>query len=323
MFDKRKGFAIALLLIICTLGLVYYFLRSKAEVIPGYISTDIRYISSDESGRLLDLKVKEGQYITKGQQLFVLDSSKNQTLLKSNKFLHQASVAIANNLSKGKRQPYLDRTKLDIKTAKANLEVAKEEYVRQKALLKDDSTSKKQFEQAKGKLVEAINQVRNLEVMQVMNKMPAREDLVAAANYMSMFVNSNSNYLQQKIDSADVKASQNGYVYQIFYRVGEEVRAYNPIITVINPLDVYVVFYVSKQDLAKVQINQKVSIENTDGKNIPAEISYISNKAEYTPPLLYGINSDSEISFEVKARVQYSPKSSLIHIGEPVKVELQ
>lgn len=323
MFDKRKGFAITLLVIICFLGVLYYFFRSKTEVIPGYVSTDIRYISSDESGRLLDLKVKEGQYIKKGQQLFVLDSSKNQTLLKSNKFLHQASQAISDNLSKGKRQPYLDKTKFDIKTAKANLEVAKQEYARQKALLKDDSTSKKQFEQAKGKLVEAINQVRNLEIMQTMNKMPAREDLIVAANYMSMFVNSNSNYLQQKIDSADVKASQNGYVYQILYRVGEEVRAYNPVITVINPQDVYVVFYVSKEDLARVNLGQKINIKNTDGKNIQAEISYISNKAEYTPPLLYGINSDSEISFEVKARVQYSPKSSLIHIGEPVKVELQ
>ncbi|WP_150466912.1 HlyD family secretion protein [Francisella sp. SYW-9] len=323
MIDKRKGFAIALLVIICLLGVLYYFFRSKVEVIPGYISTDIRYISSDESGRLLDLKVREGQYIKEGQQLFILDSSKNQTLLKSNKFLYKASEAIANNLSKGKRQPYLDRTNLDIRTAKANLEVAKDEYVRQKALLKDDSTSKKQFEQAKGKLVEAINQVRNLEVMQTMNKMPAREDLVAAANFMSMSVNSNSNYLQQKIKSADVKAIQDGYVYQIFYRTGEEVRAYSPVITIINPQDVYVVFYVSKEDLARVNLGQKINIKNTDGKNIQAEISYISNKAEYTPPLLYGINSDSEISFEVKARVKYSPKNSLIHIGEPIKVELQ
>ena len=124
MFDKRKVLALVLLVIICFLGVLYYFFRSKIEVIPGYVSTDIRYISSQESGRLLDLKVKEGQYIKKGQRLFALDSSKNKTLLKSNKFLHQASDAISDNLSKGKRQPYLDRTKLDIKTAKANLEVA-------------------------------------------------------------------------------------------------------------------------------------------------------------------------------------------------------
>lgn len=91
MSDKRKVIIIALILIICALGILYYFLRSENEIIPGYVSTDIRYISSDESGRLLELKVKEGQNIKKGQQLFVLDSSKNQTLLKSNKFLHQAS----------------------------------------------------------------------------------------------------------------------------------------------------------------------------------------------------------------------------------------
>lgn len=322
MSKKRKAIVIVFIIFVCFLITTYYFLRSENKIIPGYVSTDIRYISSEESGKLLDLKVKEGEYVKKGQQLFILDSSKNKTLLKSNKFLHQASEAISDNLSKGKRQPYLDKTNLDIQTAKANLEVAKEEYVRQKELLKDDSTSKKQFEQAKGNLVQAGNQVATLQVMQMINEMPAREDLIAASDFMSMFVNSNSKYLQQKIDSAAVRASENGYVYQIFYRPGEEVRAYNPVITVINPRDVYVVFYVSKQDLEKVHLNQGINIQNTNGQNIQANISFISSKAEYTPPLLYGINSDSEISFEVKARVQYSPKDSLIHIGEPVKVEL-
>ncbi|MDE4980558.1 hypothetical protein NAI42_12655, partial [Francisella tularensis subsp. holarctica] len=64
-----------------------------------------------------------------------------------------------------------------------------------------------------------------------------------AVDFMSKFINSNSQYLQQKNSSADVQSLENGYVYQIFYHQGEEVRADSPVMTIINPNDVYVIFY--------------------------------------------------------------------------------
>ncbi|MFV9984326.1 MAG: hypothetical protein AB8V03_00645 [Francisella endosymbiont of Hyalomma asiaticum] len=64
---------------------------------------------------------------------------------------------------------------------------------------------------------------------------------------MSKFINSNSEYLQQKINLADVKTLEDGYVYQIFYHKGEEVRAYSPLMTILNPKDVYIVFYLPKK----------------------------------------------------------------------------
>lgn len=93
--------------------------------------------------------------------------------------------------------------------------------------------------------------------------------------------------------------------------------------TIINPNDVYVIFYLSKDDLTKLHIGQTIDFITPDNKSLEAKVNYISQKAEYTPPLLYGINSDSEISFEVHAKVDYSANSSDIHIGEPIKVELR
>ncbi|MFV9925225.1 MAG: HlyD family efflux transporter periplasmic adaptor subunit [Francisella endosymbiont of Hyalomma scupense] len=133
---------------------------------------------------------------------------------------------------------------------------------------------------------------------------------------MSKFINSNSEYLQQKINLADVKALEDGYVYQIFYHKGEEVRAYSPLMTIINPKDVYIVFYLPKENLTKVHLRRKINFETNASKKLEARINYyISQKTKYTPSLLYGINSDLEISFEVHAKVDYSVNSSKIHIG--------
>ncbi|MDE4942558.1 HlyD family efflux transporter periplasmic adaptor subunit, partial [Francisella tularensis subsp. holarctica] len=94
--------------------------------------------------------------------------------------------------------------------------------------------------------------------MQIINNLPAREVLRKAVDFMSKFINSNSKYLQQKFSSADVKSLENGYVYQIFYHKGEEVLAYSPVMTIINPNDVYVIFYLSKDDLTKLHIGQTI-----------------------------------------------------------------
>ena len=72
-----------------------------------------------------------------------------------------------------------------------------------------------------------------------------------------------------------------------------------------------------------MHLGRKINFETNASKKLEARINYISQKAEYTPPLLYGINSDSEISFEVHAKVDYSVNSSEIHIGEPIKIELK
>lgn len=101
-------------------------------------------------------------------------------------------------MSKGKRQLYIEKTAIDISNAKANLAVASKEYQRQQLLFKDDSTSQKEFEQAQSKYIQANNQVEALEVMQIINNLPAREDLRNAVDFMSKFINSNSKYLQQK-----------------------------------------------------------------------------------------------------------------------------
>ncbi|GAB4221970.1 MAG: HlyD family efflux transporter periplasmic adaptor subunit [Francisella sp.] len=322
MYFKKRITIISIILILLVGVVIYFFTKNNIKKIPGYVSTDIRYISSDESGRLLMLYVKQGDYIKEGQLLFKIDSSKNKTLLNSNKLLYSASQSLLSNMSKGKRQPYIEKTALDISSAKAKLAVALKEYKRQKALLIEDSTSKKDLDQAQSQYIQAKNNVKSLEKMQAINNLPARDDLREAVNFISKFIGNNSNYLQQKIDSADVRSLEGGYIYQIFYHRGEEIRSYSPVMTIINPNDVYIVFYLSKNDIHKIHIGQNIKFTTSNDKVFLAKVDYISQQAEYTPPLLYGINSDSEISFEVHAMIDYSSSTSDIHIGEPITVDL-
>lgn len=257
----KKIIVLAVVLVIIVAS-SYLLFQPNNKTIPGYVSTDIRYISTEESGRLLELNVKEGQYVNKGTLLYSLNSNEKT--------------------SKQTTQPDTAKASTNIVSAKADLKYSKAELIRQKKLLKYNGTSKKDYQ-------------------------------LAYSNYIKA---------KAKVDSATVKSTEAGYVYQIFYRPGEMVATFNPVISFINPNDVYIVFYISKDDLDKIHLGDKINLKTDTGNTSTATINYISKDAEYTPPLLYGINADSEISFEVKAKIKYQTQDSNIHIGEPVRVEL-
>lgn len=251
MTKSKKIIVIAIFLVIVCIVSHYYLSQPNQKPIPGYISTDIRYISSEEPGRLMQLNIKEGQLVTRGQQLYSLNSDEES---------NEASANITN--------------------AKADLKFAKAEYLRQKALLKSDSTSKKDYQSAYNSYTKAL----------------------------------------AIVNSTSVKSLEKAYVYQVFYHIGELIPAFNPVLSIINPDDVYVVFYISKEDLHKIHLNQQITVKTDSDFATDASINFISKNAEYTPPILYGINADSEISFEVKAKINYIKNSSNIHIGEPIRV---
>lgn len=251
-----------ILMIIILSNVLYYYFQPDQKVIPGYVSTNIRYIASEEPGKLLQLNVSEGQPVDKGTLLYSLDSKKN--------------------LSKSKVTSNTAKASANIISANADLEYAKDQYLRQKELLEYQGTSKKDYQSA-------------------------------YANYIKA---------KARVDSATVKSIEKAYVYQIYYRPGEIVGAYNPVLSLINPNDVYIIFYISKYDIDRVHLGSKLNISTETGAKATAIVNYISKNAEYTPPLLYGINADSEISFEVKAKIKYGMDSSNIHIGEPVRITL-
>jgi HlyD family secretion protein len=323
MIKKYKRLVILSIIFISVFLFISLFWGSNTKIIPGYVGTNIRYISSDEGGQIVSVNANEGNIVNRNQLLFSLDSSKNKTLLQSNEYLHAAAMHNEDNLSHGKRDPYLEKTKSDIIAADAALTVADEEYIRQTELWKHDSTSKKQYQQAYSKYIQAKQQLKSLESMQEINNLPARSETRYTAESISQAVGNNSKYLQEKINSASIRSLEDSYVYQVFFRKGEMVRPYTPVMTLINPDDVYIVFYLSKTDLSRVHIGQKINFSTGGENKVLGVISYISQKSEYTPPLLYGLNSDSEISFEIRAKVKYSKDDSGIHIGEPVKVTLK
>ena len=56
--------------------------------------------------------------------------------------------------------------------------------------------------------------------------------------------------------------------------------------------------------------------------DVPVKITYVSNKAEYTPPVIYSNESRSKLVFMIEAHPSIEDATKL-HPGQPVTVALQ
>ena len=247
----------------------------------GYAEGDTASIAAPLAGWLTEVKVKRGDWVKKGDLLFVLDNT-SQTATRD-----QADAQIAQ--AQGQRAEAL-----------ANLDLARRQLDRQKGLLASTATSKQAYDQAKSAYDSAVAQVAAIDASEIQ----AKATLSGAAYQLSQ---------------RQVIALTTGRVQDVYFRQGEYAPAMTPVVSVLPPDNVYVRFFVPEPQFARIKLGQKVKI-HCDGcaDNIVATIAFIADTHEYTPPVIFSNQSRSQLVFKVEARAEGGLKLSP---GQPVDVD--
>lgn len=117
-----------------------------------------------------------------------------------------------------------------------------------------------------------------------------------------------------------VSSPVTGKVERIYFRPGEVVPMGRPIVSLLPPGNVKVRFFVPEPSVAKIKLGDSVSVE-CDGcaKGLSARIFFISQSAEYTPPVIYSLEERAKLVFLVEARPD---RPDAFRVGQPVSVRL-
>lgn len=125
--------------------------------------------------------------------------------------------------------------------------------------------------------------------------------------------------LQQKTVTAPVSS----HVFDTFYRVGEKVPANNPVLALLTPSNIRVIFFVPEKILSQIKVGQQISFSCDSCQHATkATISYISPQAEYTPPIIYSKDTREKLVFLVRANMPAAVAQEF-HPGQPIEVFLQ
>lgn len=124
--------------------------------------------------------------------------------------------------------------------------------------------------------------------------------------------------LQQKTSFAPVAGS----VFDTFYRVGEKVAANQPVLALLAPANIHLLFYIPENKLSTIHLGQKVYFD-CDGckRKTAAIINYISPTAEYTPPIIYSRETRYSLVYLVRAKMP-NEVAVKFHPGQPTDIYL-
>jgi HlyD family secretion protein len=124
---------------------------------------------------------------------------------------------------------------------------------------------------------------------------------------------------EQKKQSAPMA----GLVYDTLFREGEWIPAGKPVVVLLPPQNIKVRAFVPETRIGSIHYEQKARV-TVDGVSHPfvGKVSYISPRAEYTPPVIYSRETRAKLVFMVE--LVFEPEAAAqLHPGQPVDVEFE
>lgn len=297
------------------------FVVSRPGGYQGYAEADFIFVGPDEAGRIVELKVDEGDVVTKGTPLFTIDEDLQVADVKAAEAsLGQASSQLANVKASTQRPEQVAVLQAGERRAAAALELSRLELERQKDLQSKQVSSKaaldsaqQTFNQNEASLDEVRRQIEAA-------KLAGRDDEIAAAEKAVDAARASLARAQVRLERRRMSAPVGGTVETLYFRTGELVPAGRPVVSILPPELIKVRFFVPEPALPKFRIGSAVTV-TCDGcaEEIEAAVSYIAASAEYTPPVIYSLDERAKLVFMLEARPR---DPSQLRPGQPVTVEI-
>lgn len=126
---------------------------------------------------------------------------------------------------------------------------------------------------------------------------------------------------QWRLSQKRVYSQEPALVFDTYYRVGEFVPEQRPVLALLPPQNILLIFYAPELLRSKLRIGEKISF-TCDGCKQPytAYISFISAQAEYTPPVIFSLESRNKLVYRAEAR--FGKEIPPVYPGQPIDVYL-
>lgn len=292
-----------------------------ASTWPGYIEGEFVYVAAPQSGALTELAVARGMVVTNGQPLFALAPEPEAAAVReAEQRLEQARAQLA-DLRLGQRPTELAALTAQVAQAEAALSFAEHEFTRQTQLHTTvGGTTEQELDRARAGRDERQQHLLQLRAQLETAQLGARSNQISAAAAHVAAQAAAVTRAQWQCEQKRQAAPQAGLVHDTLYRVGEWVPAGRPVIVLLPPAHVKLRCFVPETELARVQPGVALQVRR-DGQSQPvaARVSYVSARAEFTPPVVYTRDQRHKFTYLVEA--QFAPEvAAQLHPGQPVEI---
>ena len=354
---KRRRFGVRYLIIglVVIVGGVFAFREIHQRLIYVYeydarIAGDMVTVSSRVAGWVTALPVTEGQLINSDQMLVKIDDRESKLLVKQleaqrdaikaqrDRLITQRSLVDVQTKSRVNTQlAAVNAAAATVDALKPQLENARSNFAREKALFKKKVISRRQFDQTRTTMQQVDGEYRTsvAELEEARNRLrEARADqqqLAVLDSEIEILVHEeNELYAQidrQRLDRADrtIGSPVNGVVDRVFVEEGEYVTPGQRLLLVHDPKRVWIDANVKETDIRKIKIGQvaDVTVDAFPDKKFSGKVIAIGNAATSEFALLPTPNPSgnfTKITQRLRVRVAIDQEQNLLRPGMMVEV---
>ncbi len=295
------GFAIAVL-IVAIIG--FFTLGKTDEVIQGEIEVGEYRVSCKLPARVVEIRVKEGDFVHKGDTLAILEIPEISAQEKVAQSAQAATQALSDLTEQGTRREAIQSAAQLVAQAKAATDVAKKTYDRMQNLFNEGVMSQQKRDEAKAAWEVALAHENAMKSQYEMAKNGARSEEKKAAqsqvNAAKHAVDVVSSVLKEMVQVAAV----DGEISDIYPKEGELVGMGSPIMSISMMQDMWGTFNVREDKLNGLKVGDTfTAFSPAFNKELKLKVFEIKDEGSYAVWKATKSNGQYDLkTFEVKAR---------------------
>ena len=295
------GFATVVILV-AIIG--FFTLGKKPEIVQGEIEVSEYRVSSKLPGRILELRVKEGDYVRVGDTLAILEAPEVNAQEKAAEAQQQAAAAMSDMADNGARKEQIQAAYQLWQQALAAADIAQKSYERVQNLFDQGVMSAQKRDEAFAGYKAREAQVKAAKSQYDMAKNGAREEEKRAAKKQAQAAEGAANVVRSLLRETVQISNVEGEVSSVYPKEGELVGTGSPIMSISIMKDLWGTFDIREEQLNGMKVGDTFkAYAPAFNKEINMKVFYIKDQGSYAVWKATKTNGQYDLkTFEVKAR---------------------
>lgn len=296
------GFA-GVVIVVALIG--FFILGRDPEVIQGQVEVSEYRVSSKVPGRILEIRVKEGDFVHAGDTLAIIDAPEVRAKMQQAQGAQQGASAMDQMARNGARKEQVQGAYQLLQQAKAGLEIAEKSYNRVQRLFDEGVVSAQKRDETLAMFKASQAQVKAAQSQYDMAVNGARQEEKLAAQAQLERAKGAVQEVNAYINETVQVAQMDGEVSSIYPKVGELVGTGSPIMTISMNNDLWGTFNVREDQLNGMQIGTEfTAFVPAFNQDIRMQVYYMKDQGSYAVWKATKANGEYDLkTFEVKARL--------------------
>lgn len=261
-------------------------------------------------GRIFDVRVDEGDFVTAGQVVAYMDIE----TLKAQHAEAVAQVAMAKSTVEtaqstlAQRQSEKAAAVAGVSQREAELDLAKGNFARAEDLVAQGAMSKEEFDTKRAALAGAQAAVSRAQadVAAAQAAIATAEATIITATARVVAAQATVDRIQADINDSVLKAPRAGRVQYRVSQPGEVLPAGGKVLNMVDLTDVYMTFFLPEVQAGRVKMGAEVRLVLDAAPQfvIPANVTYVSDVAQFTPKTVETDQERQKLTFRIKAHIE-------------------